>query len=461
MTSAPEPIRIAIILNGQEFTCQEVVLPFTLEGYPPLDLVLYATDPEAHADSQVHPLSDLVREQFDLILDSRSLTSGLASAQSEHLVPAPAAGFLKDLVCQFEELRQKLEINTGVINSATDALVTITEDHLIVGFNQEAERMFGYSREEALGQDLKLIVPPPFKEIHGDFVRRYLATREAHVLGRQRRLSALRRDGQEFTLSISFSVAEIQGRLYFTAIMRDISEYQALEDRGLQNERLAAVGNTVSRIAHEIKNPLLIIGGFARQLLKVPTLDDQARQQLSMIAEEVRHLEEMVAEMRDFVRRPPVEKQPGQIAAAIQQALELFQDFFRERQIQVRVVEETPLPPLAFDPKQLHEVMINLCQKRPGGHAPGRRAHHRQPGPGRPGGNPFHRHWGGHVSRSCRPGLSALFYHQRKGDRPGAGHLPGHHPGAWRLPLCREHSGPGLHLHYPAADRSDLPGRGG
>ena len=71
-----------------------------------------------------------------------------------------------------------------MINSATDALVTINEDHVIVGFNQEAERMFGYSRQEALGQDLKLIVPPPFKEIHGDFVRRYLATREAHVLGR-------------------------------------------------------------------------------------------------------------------------------------------------------------------------------------------------------------------------------------------------------------------------------------
>jgi two-component system sensor histidine kinase HydH len=78
------------------------------------------------------------------------------------------------------------------------------------------------------------------------------------------------------------------------------------------------------------------------------------------MAEEVRHLEEMVAEMRDFVRRPPVQKQAGQIAAAIQEALALFQDFFRERHIQVRVVEETPLPPVTFDPKQLHEVLINL-----------------------------------------------------------------------------------------------------
>jgi signal transduction histidine kinase len=133
-----------------------------------------------------------------------------------------------------------------------------------------------------------------------------------------------------------------------------------MEDRVLQSERLAAVGNTVAHIAHEIKNPLLIIGGFARQLLKAPGFDDQARRKLSIIAEEVSHLEEMVAEMRDFVRRPPTQKRPGQIMAVVEEALELFQDTFRERHIQVRRVEETPLPSVAFDPKQVHQVLINL-----------------------------------------------------------------------------------------------------
>ena len=278
----------------------------------------------------------------------------------DNLITGPAARFLKTLVCQLQELRQKQEINSGIIMSATDALITINEDHVIVGYNLGAEQMFGYTRQEALGQDLKLIVPPPYTEVHGEYLRRYLATREAHVLGRQRRLTARRRDGQEFPLSISFSVAEIQGNLYFTAIMRDITEYNAMEDRVLQSERLAAVGNTVAHIAHEIKNPLLIIGGFARQLLKAPGFDDPARRKLSIMAEEVSHLEEMVAEMRDFVRRPPTQKRPGQIAAVIDEALELFQDTLKEHHIQVRRVEETPLPPVAFDPKQVHQVLINL-----------------------------------------------------------------------------------------------------
>jgi two-component system NtrC family sensor kinase len=78
------------------------------------------------------------------------------------------------------------------------------------------------------------------------------------------------------------------------------------------------------------------------------------------MAEEVSHLEEMVTEMRDFVHPPPAQKRQGPIAPAIQAALELFQDFFKEHNIQVRAVEETPLPPVVFDPKQLHQVLLNL-----------------------------------------------------------------------------------------------------
>jgi signal transduction histidine kinase len=66
--------------------------------------------------------------------------------------------------------------------------------------------------------------------------------------------------------------------------------------------------------------------------------------------------------MREFVRRPPAQKHPGQITAALTAALELFQDTFADHQITVRRVEETPLPPVTFDPKQVHQVLINLLK---------------------------------------------------------------------------------------------------
>jgi len=365
MTSAPKPIRIAIVLNGQEMVCQPVTLPFSLEGYPPVDLVLYGTKPEVAAGCQVNPLPDLDPHAFDLILDGQFMTAGrpaFSAAMPDNLITGPAARFLQGLVSQLQELRQKQEINSGIINRATDAIITINEDHIIVGYNLGAEQMFGYTRGEALGQDLSIIIPPPYKAEHRDYVRRYEATREARMIGKHVRLSAQRRDGAEFPISISFSVAEIRDHLYFTGIIRDITEYKELEDRVLHTERLAAVGNTMTHIAHEIKNPLLIIGGFARQLLKVPGLDDKARHKLSIIAEEVTQLEEMVAEMREFVRRPPAVKRPGQLSAALANALELFQDTLKKHNIQVRRVEETPLPAVNFDPKQVHQVLINLLK---------------------------------------------------------------------------------------------------
>jgi two-component system sensor kinase FixL len=365
MTTAPKPIRIAIVLNGQEFVCHAVTLPFSLEGYPPVDLVFYGAKPEAAPGCQVNLLPDLDPGAFDLILDGQFMTAGrpdFSPEQVDHLITGPVARFLNGLVCQLQELRQKQEINSGIINSATDAIITINEDHVIVGYNRGAEQMFGFTRGEALGQDLTIIIPPPYRAEHRAYVRRYVATREARMIGKHARLNAQRRDGREFPISISFSVAEIWDNLYFTGIIRDITEYQEMEDRVLHTERLAAVGNTMTHIAHEIKNPLLIIGGFARQLIKVPGLDDKSRHKLSIIAEEVVQLEEMVAEMREFVRRPPAQKHPGQLGDTITAALELFQDTLAEHQVTVRQVEETPLPPVTFDPKQVHQVLINLLK---------------------------------------------------------------------------------------------------
>ena len=77
MATTPKAIRIAIVLDGQEFTCQAVTLPFSLEGYPPVEIVLFGSKPGVRADSQVQPLPDLHPEQFDLILDGQFLPAAL------------------------------------------------------------------------------------------------------------------------------------------------------------------------------------------------------------------------------------------------------------------------------------------------------------------------------------------------------------------------------------------------
>jgi PAS domain S-box-containing protein len=358
MADQAEIIRVAIINDRGETACPMLALPFSMAGIIPVQLEFFNAK-DAHSLEELR--QDLAKRQpegFDLILDVQDLAPGLG----DQVISGPAAKVVAGLLLQFQELRRKQEINVGIINSATDAIVTINEDHIIVGYNKGAEQILGYTREEALGQDLKLIVPPPYKEAHKDYVRRYVATRQPHVIGKHVRLNAQRRDGTEFPMSISFSVAEVRGNLYFTGVIRDISETKEMEDRLLQSERLAAVGNTVTHIAHEIKNPLLIIGGFARQLLKATELDDKAKQKLAIIAEEVGRLEEMVAEMRDFVRPPAAHKTPGRLESLVDEVLEFFKDNFQENHIQVKRRLEGPIPQLNFDAKQIRQVLINLLK---------------------------------------------------------------------------------------------------
>jgi PAS domain S-box-containing protein len=359
MNDKAQPIRVAILSDQEAPACKVLPLPFSSEGLPPVEMEIFTGVASLSPAELRQALQASQPEGFDIILDEAGLAPELTPGP---VVSGPRVQVLENLLCQLQELRQKQEINAGIVNSATDAIVTINEDHIIIGYNHGAEQILGYTREEALGQNLKLIIPPPHKDVHQEYVRRYVATRQPHVIGKHVRLTAQRRDGTEFPMSISFSVAEVRGNLYFTGVIRDMTETKEMEDRLLQSERLAAVGNTVTHIAHEIKNPLLIIGGFARQLLKANALDDKARQKLTIITEEVARLEGMVAEMRDFVRPPAAQKTPGDLAALVNQVLDFFQDNFQENHIQAHRREEGTLPPVLFDPQQIRQVLINLLK---------------------------------------------------------------------------------------------------
>ncbi len=303
---------------------------------------------------------------YDLVIDLRpppapapDLVQFVAPAS---LLAGAGARAVYELLTQLQVFCQEMEIQSGIIDSATDAIITINEDHRIVAYNRGAEKIFGFTREEALGQDLTILIPPPHKDKHRDYVRRYLATRTAHVIGKHVQLSAQRQDGSEFPMSISFSVAEVGDNLYFTGIVRDISEYVALEDQLRESERLATVGNIVSHIAHEIKNPLMIIGGFARQLAKADRLDDKGRQKLNIITEEVERLESLMSDMRDFSRPPDLKKHPGHIDQLLRDVEALYTDTLKDHHIDLRLELPDSLPPCVFDPQQLKQVLVNLIK---------------------------------------------------------------------------------------------------
>lgn len=162
----------------------------------------------------------------------------------------------------------EFEILKGAVENTNEAFVTIDHESTVILFNKAAERMFGYSRDEVIGRDLGMILTPMCQDSHQQAVTRYMKTRRTKLIGHESELSVTRKNGEIFPASISFSVAEVDGKLFFTGIIRDLTETKALQEKLIQSERLAALGQAVAEISHEIKNPLIMIGGFAGQLLK-------------------------------------------------------------------------------------------------------------------------------------------------------------------------------------------------
>ena len=153
----------------------------------------------------------------------------------------------------------ELSILRGAIENTNEAFVTIDQDHTVIFFTRTAEKIFGYDRNEVIGHDLDVVLGPRCREGHRQAVARYLKTRDPRLIGHETEFVATRKNGETFPASISFSVSEINGKLFFTGIVRDVTETKALQERIIKSERLAALGQVVAEITHEIKNPLIRI----------------------------------------------------------------------------------------------------------------------------------------------------------------------------------------------------------
>jgi len=245
-----------------------------------------------------------------------------------------------------------------ILDTATDAILSIDVNHKIVLFNNAAQQIFKYSRSEVLGKDLNMLIPPQYGD-HSRFVKRFLEEKTPKAMGKTLPLTALRNGGEEFPIELGLSYYEMKGEVTFTAIIRDVSAQKQLEKSLLQSERLAAVGQTVAHVAHEIKNPLMIIGGFSHQIKKSLT-EEKLVQKLDMILDEVSRLEKLVANLGDFTKEYTLMKRPADINSVIGDVLKLMGEIYPSGKCGFAVDLLPDLKEMNCDPDKLKQVFINI-----------------------------------------------------------------------------------------------------
>jgi len=255
----------------------------------------------------------------------------------------------------------ELAILTGAVENTNEAFVTIDQNHTVLFFNKAAEAIFGYGRSEVIGQDLDIILGPRCHENHRQAVTRYVKTRDPKLIGHETAFTATRKNGDTFPALISFSVAEIHGRLFFTGIIQDMTETRELEEQVSRTERLAALGGIVAEISHEINNPLTTIGGFAQQLTRT-TEDKDARFKLEIIAHEVKRLENLLGELRDLYAPTKLTIERIDIAGLLDEIYSLIRDDCQARKIQARLDGEKGIMCVEGDRERLKQVLLNLAK---------------------------------------------------------------------------------------------------
>lgn len=144
----------------------------------------------------------------------------------------------------------------AIFDTAVEGFVTIDENGIIDSFNNAAEKIFGYRADEVIGKNVSMLMPEPDRSRHDGYIHNYLTTGQAKIIGIGREVLGQRKDGSIFPLDLAVSEVHVAGKRLFTGIIRDITERKKAEERLLHSERLAAMGQMVSAIAHESRNAL-------------------------------------------------------------------------------------------------------------------------------------------------------------------------------------------------------------
>jgi PAS domain S-box-containing protein len=188
-----------------------------------------------------------------------------------------------------------------LLESAPDGMVIVNADGKIVVVNSQTEILFGYSRQELIGQPVELLIPARLGRLHAKHRESFLVDPHVRPMGAGQELLGKRKNGVEFPVDISLSPLRTPQGLFVTSAVRDITERKRAEEQikklnaelgeALRRaERLGATGELATNMAHEIENALDTLAKLLLQLERHPTADPGIRELVDKAQDEVSHI---------------------------------------------------------------------------------------------------------------------------------------------------------------------------
>ncbi len=309
---------------------------------------------ELESDTPVIVVSGKAGEEAAVGL-VRAGASGLVSKGTLHRLTEVLERELRQKTVRQSERRLEAFVRT-----AMDAIVSCDGEQRVVMFNPAAERLFGWTAEEVLGERLDMLLPEQYRSIHSVHMRDFgtfgLTNR---TMANIAPLSVRRRDVSEFPVEVAISQTMVGGSRQYTAVVRDISERQQLEGELLQAQKMESIGRLAGGIAHDFNNLLTAITGYTEiALMEAGNVELEASLREVLAAAD--RASSLTKQLLALSRKQPIEEEmldPNDVVSAIRKML----DRILGEDIELISILDERVGRIRADHGQLDQILLNLA----------------------------------------------------------------------------------------------------
>jgi len=262
----------------------------------------------------------------------------------------------------------------SVLDTVPDATIVIDTRGTIQSFSAAAEKLFGYRSEEAVGRNVSMLMPDPYRNQHDSFLARYMATGERRIIGIGRLVVGQRRDGSTFPMELAVGEMRSGDHRFFTGFVRDITERAQTQQRlqDLQSElifmsRFTALGEMASTLAHELNQPLTAAASYfsgARRLLRngAPENIAAARLAIENAANQMLRAGDIIKHLREFVARGESDRRAEDLRKLIEEASAMALVGMKQAGAHVSFDFDRAADTVLVDKIQIQQVVLNLMR---------------------------------------------------------------------------------------------------